>query len=190
MSDRSKTRGDTGREAGRPPWRLLGWGAAGLILLVPLAAMPLTDEVNWTASDFLLAGGLLLVAGLGLVFACRQASLAYRAASALAVAAGFLLIWLNGAVGIIGDEGNPANLVYGGVLVVALLGAAVARLRAGGLSKAMTATAIAQATTPVGALALGAGTAAVAWEVWGLTAGFTALWLAASWLYRRAALGA
>ena len=33
-------------------WRIAAWGLAGLILLLPLVAMQFTDEVEWTASDF------------------------------------------------------------------------------------------------------------------------------------------
>ena len=61
---------------------------------------------------------------------------AYRAAVGLATVAGFLLVWINLAVGIIGDEGNPANLMFGGVLVVGVIGALVARFRAPGMARA------------------------------------------------------
>ncbi len=34
-----------------------------LFLFIPLLVMLITNEVNWTISDFLVAGGLLLSAG-------------------------------------------------------------------------------------------------------------------------------
>ena len=37
--------------------------AAGLLLLLPLVAMQFTNEVNWTFSDFLVAGILLFGTG-------------------------------------------------------------------------------------------------------------------------------
>ena len=43
--------------------RLLGWGAVALILLAPAVAMGFTDQVNWTTSDFVLAGVLLIGGG-------------------------------------------------------------------------------------------------------------------------------
>jgi hypothetical protein len=43
--------------------------------------------------------------------------------------AAFILIWMNLAVGIIGSEDNPANLMYGGVLAVAIVGAFMVRFR-------------------------------------------------------------
>jgi len=66
--------------------------------------------------------------------------------------AGLLLIWMNLAVGIIGSEDNPANMLYVGVLAVGIIGAGFARLRARGMSYTMFATALAQILVPVIAL--------------------------------------
>ena len=52
---------------------------------------------------------------------------AYRAAAGFALAAAFLLVWVNGAVGIIGTENNDANLLYVGVFGVGFFGALIAR---------------------------------------------------------------
>jgi hypothetical protein len=35
-----------------------------IILLIPLIAIPFTDEVRWTLSDFMVAGTLLMTIGL------------------------------------------------------------------------------------------------------------------------------
>ena len=109
------------------PWRIIGWSIPALLLLLPLVAMRFTDEVNWTASDFAFAAVLFGSVGLAFEFIVRKSSsLAYRFGSALAVVAAFLTIWVNGAVGMIGSEGNPYNLLFGGVLIVALVGAIAA----------------------------------------------------------------
>jgi hypothetical protein len=63
-----------------------------------------------------------------------------------------LLVWLSLGVGIIGQDGDPANAMYFGVLAVGIVGALIARFRPGGMSRALLATALAQAT--VGAIAL------------------------------------
>lgn len=77
-------------------------GAAGL-LLIPLVAMQFTDEVAWTASDFIAAACLLGGAGLLYVLAARLARTGgQRAALGLAVAALLLLVWAELAVGLFG----------------------------------------------------------------------------------------
>lgn len=57
--------------------------------------------------------------------------------------AAFLLIWVNGAVGIIGDSGNYANLMYFGVLAIAAIAVLIARFRAPGMARTMFVTAAA-----------------------------------------------
>ena len=167
--------------------RIAGRGAAATLVLLPALAMQVTDQVNWSIGDFVLAGAL--VAGVGATFevAARMTSdRSYRAAVAVALAAGFLLIWLNGAVGIIGSEDNPANLMFGGVLAVAIVGAVFARFQPGGMARAMIAAAIAQMLVAVIALVAGLGLPASGpLEVLSLNAGFAVLWLTAGWLFRR-----
>jgi len=164
-------------------WRIAAWSVAALLLLLPLVAMQFTDEVNWSAADFAVFGAMLACAGGAFELAARMTrNTAYRAAVGIALAAAFLLVWANGAVGIIGSEDNPANLMFAGVLVVGIVGAAVARLRPAGMARALVATALAQALVAVIALVAGMGHIFVA------TAFFGALWLASAWLFRRATL--
>ena len=42
--------------------RVVIWGLAAGLFLLPLVAMQFIDEVNWTAFDFVFWGGMLLVA--------------------------------------------------------------------------------------------------------------------------------
>ncbi len=137
---------ENGRTGRGFPWRAVGWGTAALLLLLPLIAMRFTQEVNWSASDFLVMGVLFGGVGLAFEFIVRRSSSgSYRFGAAIALLAAFLTIWVNGAVGMIGDEDNPLNLMFGGVLIVALAGAAIARLRPAGMARAMVAAAVAQA---------------------------------------------
>jgi hypothetical protein len=172
-------------------WRIAGWGLAVFILLVPLAAMQFTDEVNWTASDFVFAIVMFGSVGLTLELTFRKSGkLAYRAAVGFALAAAFLLIWVNGAVGIIGDEGNPANLMYGGVLAVALVGAITGKFAAAGMARAMFLTAFAQALVTAIALVAGLGALEPPGPA-GLVAingFFVALWAVSGALFRKAAI--
>lgn len=115
----------------------------GLLLLIPLTAKLFVADMAWDAFDFVAAGVLLFGAGLTFVLIARMGNnTTYRVAAGVAVAAGLLLVWANLAVGLVGSEDNPANLLYGGVLAVALLGAFVARFRPLGMSNAMFAAAL------------------------------------------------
>jgi hypothetical protein len=113
----------------------------------------------------------------------------YHAAVGVAVAAAFLLVWINLAVGIIGSEDDPANLMYGGVLAVAIIGAVVGRFQPAGMARALSATALAQALIGVIALTAGFGSTAPSFPeaIVFLTGFFAALWLIAAWLFRKAA---
>jgi len=168
------------------------WGVAAFLLLLPLVAMRFTNEVNWGAGDFVAFGALLTIACGTCELAARMTgSPAYRAAVGVAVAAAFILVWMNLAVGIIGAEDNPANLMFGGVLAVGIAGAAIVRFRPHGMSRALAATALAQALAAVIALIAGWGSAGANWpgEIVVLTGFFAALWGGSALLFRKAALG-
>ena len=170
--------------------RIAAWGTVAFLLMLPLAAMQFTDEVDWTIGDFIFAALMLGGVGLALELTVRTSrNLAFRAGVALMLAVPFLSIWFTGAVGIIGDEDNPANLVFLVTPLFALAAAALARFRAEGLARAMAATAIAQLVAGgIGvAAAANAPTPVFAPEALVIIAMFTVMWLAASWLFASAA---
>jgi di/tricarboxylate transporter len=146
--------------------------------------------VNWDIFDFAVFGAMLL--GVGVVYALakrRASNTTYRFAIGVALAAAFLLVWVNGAVGIIGNENNDANMMFFGVLLVGVVGAIIARLRPKGMARAMYATAFAQVMVAVIALTTNLGTAGASWpwDVLVLTGFFTALWIVSARLFRKAA---
>jgi hypothetical protein len=121
--------------------------------MVPLLAMIFGDEVKWGPLDFAVAGALFMASGLAFEMALKRASnFTYRAAAGVAIFAALFLVWVNLAVGVIGDEGNPANAMYIGVLAVGFIGARLARLKPEGMARALVAMAAAQSL--VGAIAL------------------------------------
>lgn len=126
----------------RHRWRIVGWGGAAALLALPAVAMQFTREVNWTVSDFVVMGAMLLLAGLALEGLVRSSpSWRFRAAAGLAVLTGFLVVWVNLAVGVFGNEGNPANLMFLGVIAVAIIGSFIARGRAEAMATAMASAA-------------------------------------------------
>ncbi len=70
-----------------------------LVLLVPLVATRVSDEVHWTPGDFLAAG--LLIFGAGTVYhvtARGRGSVTYRAAVGGTIAAVLIVVWISLAV--------------------------------------------------------------------------------------------
>jgi hypothetical protein len=124
------------------PWRAIGWGGAAALLALPFVAMQFTRDVVWTSSDFVVFGVMLLMVGIPLELAVRASrDWSYRAGALLALLGMFLTIWANLAVGIVGSEGNPANLLFFVALLIGIAGAVVARFQARGMSVAMAVTA-------------------------------------------------
>ena len=113
----------------------------------------------------------------------------YRWAVGAALATALLLLWVIGAVGLIGVEGDPFDMIYGGVLAVGVTGALIARLRPRGMARAMVATAVAQALVVVIALIAGKHHVAVSSvpEIVLSNGFFVALWLGSARLFRSAA---
>ena len=82
-------------------WRLGFWGLAALVLVLPLVAMQVTDQVSWGPGDFLVAALLLAGTGLGLELAMRlfrEPIQRWLAAGGVAFVGA--LIWAELAVGI------------------------------------------------------------------------------------------
>ena len=161
--------------------RIAGWLTAALLLLGHAVAMQFeASGVNWSASDFLFAGvAFAIVGGLFELTARASSNFAYRIAVVLAVACGFLQIWINGAVGIIGNEDNPANWTYYAVVLIAASGAIVALGSARELVRAMLLAAGAQVIFSVLHAINGTPTPII-------DGFFVALWIAAARLFARA----
>lgn len=144
----------------------------------------------WDAFDFVVFGAMLL--GVGVIYTLAKRTtdkVAYRLGVGVALAAAFILIWVNGAVGIIGDENNDANMMYVGVLAVGFIGAIIARFQPRGMAYALYGTALAQALVALIALVAGFGSTGPIWpqDILILTGFFVALWLTSAWQFRSAA---
>jgi hypothetical protein len=75
----------------------------GLLLTIPLIAMQLTDEVEWSLFDFIIMGTLLLITGLmGEIIFKRVKNSKYRLILYIIIAMIFFLLWAELAVGIFG----------------------------------------------------------------------------------------
>jgi len=123
----------------RNPWRLLGWGTIAVLL-----AIPAIFRFPWTLSDFVIMGVLLGSVGLGIEFLVRQSgSMFVRLGAVMAVLSAFLTIWVNLAVGMIGDD-EPYNLLFLLPMAVAFIGGVASRLRPSTMVKATLLAALLQ----------------------------------------------
>lgn len=163
--------------------RLMLWGGAAALMVIPVIAMRLGDAVIWGWGDFMFLAILVAVMGAVLETAARvSARRAYLTGMLLALVTAALQLWINLAVGIVGSEDGPINLIFVAVVGVAAIGSALARLRPGGMARAMVAAAMAQLGAFAAVLAAGFGFTGP------ITIFFTALWLIAAWLFARAAV--
>ncbi|MEP7008326.1 MAG: hypothetical protein ABI810_20270 [Sphingomonas bacterium] len=155
---------DQGRGLHTQRLRKLAWGSAAALMVVPLIAMQFTGEVAWDLADFVFLGMLLLGVGGAYEFLARKTgNIAYRLAVGLTLAGMFLLVWLNAAVGIIGTERNDANLMFGGVIAIGVIGAIIARFQAAGMARTLVAMGLAQLLVAAIALIGGLGATGPAW---------------------------
>lgn len=171
---------------GRQGWRIAVWGGAAALMVAPVLAARLTDEMAWDPADFILVAIILAAACGAWEFAIRKTGdRAYAAGAIVAAGAALLLPLVNGAVGLIGNEDDPVNLLFFGVITLALGGAIISRFRPREMARTMAVTAGAQVAA--GALAV-----ALVPDVRGFlvgTAMFVPLWLLSSWLFARSARG-
>ena len=167
----------------RNRWSLAIWGTAAFLLLLPAIAMRFPAAgVDWNARDFVIMGAMFSIACGAYELATRlSGNTAYRAGAGIAIVTAFLTVWVNLAVGMLGSEQNPANLLFGGVLVIGVIGALLARFRPQGMARAMQATALAQAAMAVYALV--GGYAEVTLHI----GCFAIPWLLSAQLFKRAA---
>ena len=174
--------GNTRETGARLDGRWLGalWAIAALLLLVPLAA-----GWPWTMSDYVFAA-VLMFGSLGLyeLAARLTGNTAYRTGAAIAIAATFLLVWVNGAVGITDSEADGLFLL---VPVVGFLGALVARFQPRGMAVAMFGVAL--TVVSIAGIALVAGIIPAfnsAFEVLGLAGFFGLMFVGSGLLFREA----
>ncbi|MCH2461354.1 MAG: hypothetical protein MK239_10015 [Gemmatimonadetes bacterium] len=113
----------------------------------------------------------------------------YKAAVALAVATVLILFWVIGAVGVLGADGDPADLMYIGVLAVGITGAIIVRFQPMGMARAMIVMALAQALVTVIALIIGKQDAPYmsVFEIVSLNSFFVSLFLGSARLFQKAA---
>lgn len=117
---------------------------AASVLLIPLVIMLFSTEMNWSVMDYIIVWLLLFSSGLTYRLVTRKKrTVAFKAAIALAVITGLLMMWVNLGVGIFGSGPNPVNLSYAVVLTIGLFGSIIARFKPRGMALTLYIMAIA-----------------------------------------------
>lgn len=161
--------------------RLLMWSGLLGLWLLPIIAKQFTDEVQWTTMDHLFWFFLLGIPGLFVDIVSRMTTnWFYRGGVVIGLATSFVITWANLAVGIVGNEENPVNLIFFGVVAIAMLGSPLVGFKAARLRWVFYLAAAAQALTALVALQA----EPFVLVFCGVT---TALWLTAATLFGQAA---
>ncbi|PQB05694.1 ligand-binding sensor domain-containing protein [Aureitalea marina] len=175
--------------------RLIRWAVFIVgVLMIPLIAMQFTSEINWDVMDFVIMGAVLSVIGLAYELIAQRANrTVYRIAFGIGLLGAFLLFWVNGAVGIIGNEAQDANLLYATVFAVGLIGALVSRFRPKGMSVTLYTAAIVTLLVPTVAIFVWP-PSAISWspgvvEVFLISAFFAGVFGVSGMLFDQAARG-
>lgn len=115
---------------------------------------------------------------------------AYRLAIAGSLLAVIFLVWLSLGVGIIGADGDPANLMYFVVVAIGVIGAIITRLKSSGMARVLLAMAYVQALITAIAMFAKLGLPySGPLEILLLNGFFVVAFVVAAWLFRRAASG-
>lgn len=171
------------------PWRIAAWLTAAGLISVPIGVQMIHGPFGWSLSDFIFAAFILSAGCFLFDWAARSApSLTYLAGAGAGLVAGFGLLVVNGAVGLVGAEDEPHNLLLGVVLLVAICGSVVAQVKPPIMAKAMMAAALTHIVISVALLVRAGGMSDgdARMEVVGLSV-FAGMWLASAWLFRSAA---
>lgn len=129
--------------------------ASTLFLIIPLTGMLLSAGVNWGLFDFIFAWVIIFGSGFTYKFITSKINnTKYKAALGIAVFTSLFIVWSNLAVGIIGSEDNPVNLIYFVMLFAVIIGGVVVKFQPKGLSILMFAAAAAHGLIPFAAVLL------------------------------------
>lgn len=115
---------------------------------------------------------------------------AHKLAIGGSLVATLMLIWLSLGVGIIGADGDPANLMYFVVVAIGVIGAIITRLKSFGMARVLLVMAFVQSLiTGIAMIAELGLPYSGPLEILFLNDFFVVAFVVAAWLFRRAASG-
>lgn len=169
--------------------RFIVWSIVTVLALMIILATQFTREVQWNETVAYVVILLVLGGAYELWQWLRTCNRTYRIAFGVGLAGMLFLGWVSGAVGIIGSENNPVNLMYWAVPAVWLVGSLISRFKPRGMARTLFVVALVQFLVPVVALII---SPEVSWGdagvigVFILNSIFAALFVVSALLFRRA----
>lgn len=151
------------------------------VLLAAALAWPwlIPGEGNGTFVDRI-SLGMFPALIIGAFIAYKEAksrTTSYKLGLTVALASACLMVWIIPAVGIFGRSGDPADLIYFGVLAVGITGALLVHFRPRGMAVTLVAMAVVQMLVEVYGLFSGLGSRLM------LNGFFAVLWIGSAWLF-------
>jgi len=172
--------------------RFIIWITVTLSIFLVFLSILIPNEVQWKE----LVAYIIILSAIGGIYEVwqwlKKKSSYYRYAFIIGFLGAFFIGWANGAVGIIGNEDNPANLMYVAIFIVGLIGSLISRFKPHGMSITLFAVALVQLAIPF--IALFIWPAKASWGgagvigVFIINAIFALLFIASGILFRHASL--
>ena len=132
--------------------RLIIWTIVIVLILILLIVMQFSNEINW--SETLAYSIILLIAGglYELYQWLKKQSKMYRIARYIGLFWIFFLGRVSGAIGIIGSENNPANIMYRAIPGIIIIGSLISQFKPYWMAFTLFITAFVQILVPIIAL--------------------------------------
>lgn len=134
--------------------RYIVWAIVMTLILTISVVASLTNEVQYNETIAYIIMLLVIGGTYELWQWLKTHNTRYRFAFGVGLTGLFFLGWVSGAVGIIGSENNPANLMYWAVPTIGLTGSLLSRFKRSGMVSTLFAMAVVQILIPVFALCI------------------------------------
>ena len=126
------------------------------ILLIPFISQKLNEDVQWSLMDFVFVG--ILLSSIAICYEWiryKQPSKYYRFAIWTILITILMVVWINGAVGIVGHEGQSINLLYYISPLLGIIGSLIFNFKASAMSRIFFTVSVVQLLVPM-----------IGWIIW------------------------
>lgn len=161
------------------------------LLLIPAIGNQTIEGWNWSLFDFVWAGAM--IAGVQFAyhaFAKKINHHTYKMAAALGLGATFILLWINAAVGIVGDDDGINMIFFLSIVITFIVGSLISKGSPRGMAKTLYALAGVTILIPTAGFILSRavyGKSPEMIKIYALCGMFALLFIGSGLLFRKAA---